>query len=78
MLKGLNEGRRDLTWQKWSYQVRSHHSFINKLQFSYVDGILQIGLRGETLNLHSLSGSSSVEWQEASRNQPLTWYKVKL
>ncbi|CAL9057186.1 beta-galactosidase 2-like isoform X1 [Musa acuminata AAA Group] len=55
MLKGLNEGRRDLTWQKWSYQI---------------------GLRGETLNLHSLSGSSSVEWQEASRNQPLTWYKA--
>ncbi|RZR96368.1 hypothetical protein BHM03_00025391 [Ensete ventricosum] len=54
-LNGLNEGRRDLTWQKWSYQI---------------------GLRGETLNLHTLSGSSSVEWQEASQNQPLTWYKA--
>ncbi|KAK4789818.1 hypothetical protein SAY86_017122 [Trapa natans] len=57
-LYGLNEGRRDLTWQKWSYKV---------------------GLKGEALGLHSLSGrSSSVEWVEGSlvaRKQPLTWYK---
>ncbi|ERM94020.1 beta-galactosidase [Amborella trichopoda] len=58
MLKGLNEGRRDLTWQKWSYKV---------------------GLTGETLNLHTLSGSSSVEWVKGSliaQKQPLTWYKA--
>ncbi|KAK7349245.1 hypothetical protein VNO77_06456 [Canavalia gladiata] len=57
-LTGLNEGRRDLTWQKWSYKV---------------------GLKGEALNLHSLSGSSSVEWLQGylvSRRQPLTWYKT--
>ncbi|WOK95772.1 beta-galactosidase 2 isoform X1 [Canna indica] len=54
-LNGLNEGRRDLTWQTWSYRI---------------------GMRGETLNLHTLSGSSSVEWQKASHNQPLTWYKA--
>ncbi|RZC00781.1 beta-galactosidase 1-like [Glycine soja] len=57
-LSGLNEGRRDLTWQKWSYKV---------------------GLKGEALNLHSLSGSSSVEWLQGflvSRRQPLTWYKT--
>lgn len=41
------------------------------------DGTLQIGLRGEILNLHTLTGTSSVEWQEASQNQPLIWYKVK-
>ncbi|KAJ9692055.1 hypothetical protein PVL29_011242 [Vitis rotundifolia] len=57
-LNGLNEGRRDLSWQKWSYKV---------------------GLKGEALSLHSLSGSSSVEWVEGSlmaRGQPLTWYKA--
>ncbi|KAL3511690.1 hypothetical protein ACH5RR_024407 [Cinchona calisaya] len=57
-LNGLNEGRRDLTWQKWSYKV---------------------GLKGEALSLHSLSGSSFVEWVEGSfvaQKQPLTWYKT--
>ncbi|GMI91772.1 beta galactosidase 1, beta-galactosidase 1 [Hibiscus trionum] len=57
-LNGLNEGRRDLSWQKWSYKI---------------------GLTGEALNLHSLSGSSSVEWAQGSfvsRRQPLTWYKT--
>ncbi|KAJ4768320.1 Beta-galactosidase [Rhynchospora pubera] len=54
-LDGLNEGKRDLTWQKWTYQV---------------------GLKGESLGLHSLTGSSSVEWGEASQKQPLTWYKA--
>ncbi|PQQ21373.1 hypothetical protein Pyn_17960 [Prunus yedoensis var. nudiflora] len=58
ILNGLNEGRRDLSWQKWSYKV---------------------GLKGEALSLHSLSGSSSVEWIQGSlvtRRQPLTWYKT--
>ncbi|KAB1218433.1 Beta-galactosidase 1 [Morella rubra] len=57
-LNGLNEGRRDLSWQKWSYKI---------------------GLKGEALSLHSLSGSSSVEWIQGSlvaRRQPLTWYKT--
>lgn len=36
----------------------------------------KIGLEGEALNLHSLSGSSLVKWGEASQNQPLTWYKA--
>ncbi|XP_019193365.1 PREDICTED: beta-galactosidase-like [Ipomoea nil] len=57
-LSGLNEGSRDLTWQKWSYKI---------------------GLEGEALNLHSLSGISSVEWVQGSfvsQKQPLTWYKT--
>ncbi|XP_050285611.1 beta-galactosidase 1 [Quercus robur] len=57
-LSGLNEGRRDLSWQKWSYKI---------------------GLKGEDLSLHSLSGSSSVEWIEGylvAQRQPLTWYKT--
>jgi hypothetical protein len=59
-LNGLNEGRRDLTWQKWSYKV---------------------GLKGEALSLHSLSGSSSVDWLQGylvSRKQLLTWFKVSI
>ncbi|XP_068647929.1 beta-galactosidase-like isoform X1 [Aristolochia californica] len=57
-LNGLNKGRRDLSWQKWSYKV---------------------GLKGEALQLHSLTGSSSVEWVQGSlvaQRQPLTWYKT--
>ncbi|KAK2653720.1 hypothetical protein Ddye_013576 [Dipteronia dyeriana] len=57
-LSGLNEGRRDLSWQKWSYKI---------------------GLEGEKLNLHTLSGSSSVEWEQGSlvsTRQPLTWFKT--
>ncbi|KAJ8527999.1 hypothetical protein K7X08_015450 [Anisodus acutangulus] len=57
-LSGLNEGKRDLTKQRWSYKV---------------------GLKGESLSLHSLSGSSSVEWVQGSlvaQKQPLTWYKA--
>ncbi|KAK6139615.1 hypothetical protein DH2020_026639 [Rehmannia glutinosa] len=57
-LKGLNEGTRDLTKQRWSYKA---------------------GLKGESLNLDTISGSSSVEWVEGSllaQKQPLTWYKT--
>lgn len=39
----------------------------------------QVGLKGEALSLHSLSGSPSVEWVEGSlvaQKQPLSWYKV--
>lgn len=57
-LKGLNEGTRDLSKQKWSYKI---------------------GLKGESLNLHTTSGSSSVKWTQGSflsKKQPLTWYKT--
>ena len=36
-----------------------------------------MGLTGEALELHSLSGSSSVEWADIYPNQSLTWYKVR-
>nr|AAK40304.1 beta-galactosidase [Capsicum annuum] len=39
----------------------------------------KVGLKGESLSLHTLSGSSSVEWVQGSlvaRTQPLTWYKA--
>lgn len=40
----------------------------------------QVGLKGEALSLHSLTGSSSVDWIQGSlvtRKQPLTWFKVR-
>lgn len=36
-------------------------------------------MKGEALSLHTVKGSSSVEWVEGSllaQKQPLTWYKV--
>ncbi|XP_051152591.1 beta-galactosidase-like isoform X2 [Andrographis paniculata] len=58
MLRGLNEGTRDLSKGRWSYKV---------------------GLKGETLGLNTITGSSSVEWTQGSflsQNRPLTWYKT--
>ncbi|ONM39549.1 Beta-galactosidase 1 [Zea mays] len=37
---------------------------------------LPVGLKGEALSLHSLSGSSSVEWGEPVQKQPLSWFKA--
>ncbi|KAL5057474.1 hypothetical protein RYX36_029078 [Vicia faba] len=57
-LKGLNEGARDLSKQKWSYKT---------------------GLKGESLNLHTATGSSAVKWSQGSflsKKQTLTWYKL--
>ncbi|WJX09272.1 Beta-galactosidase 5 [Trifolium repens] len=59
LLHGLDRGQKDLTGQKWSYQV---------------------GLKGETMNLVSPNGVSSVDWVRtslASQNQPqLKWHKA--
>ncbi|CAO2037710.1 unnamed protein product [Urochloa humidicola] len=54
-LSGLNEGKRDLSYQKWTYQV---------------------GLKGESLGLHTVTGSSAVEWAGPGGMQPLTWHKA--
>ncbi|KAK6151943.1 hypothetical protein DH2020_014578 [Rehmannia glutinosa] len=46
---------------------------LTKQSWSYKDG-----LKGESLNLNTATGSSSVEWIEGSllaQKQPLTWYK---
>ncbi|KAJ0591245.1 putative beta-galactosidase [Helianthus annuus] len=59
VLHGVGRGSRDITHQKWSYQV---------------------GLKGESKNLASPTGVSSVDWIESSllglTNRPLTWYKA--
>ncbi|XP_078432092.1 beta-galactosidase-like [Wolffia australiana] len=55
VLNGLAQGKRDLSWQKWTYSI---------------------GLKGEHLGLHSLSGISTVEWAGVNPRQPLTWYKA--
>ncbi|KAF7837990.1 beta-galactosidase-like isoform X1 [Senna tora] len=70
-LKGLNEGTRDLSRQKWSYKVCYLCSvcFVARM----------VGLKGESLSLHTESGTSSVEWVQGSLlayKQPLTWYKT--
>ncbi|MFS7991297.1 putative beta-galactosidase [Helianthus anomalus] len=47
---------------------------LTKQQWSY-----KVGLKGERLSLHTLDGSSSVEWLQGSfvaQKQPLTWYKT--
>ncbi|XVE97989.1 hypothetical protein REPUB_Repub03eG0066600 [Reevesia pubescens] len=47
---------------------------LSKWKWSY-----KIGLKGEALNLHTITGSSSVEWVEGSllvKKQPITWYKA--
>jgi len=51
-----------------------------KVKFN-IYAIGQVGLKGEALNLHTESGSSSVEWTRGSlvaKKQPLTWYKVRI
>lgn len=40
----------------------------------------QIGTKGEALSIHTVTGSSTVEWKQGSlvaTKQPLTWYKVR-
>lgn len=47
---------------------------LTKQKWSY-----KVGLKGESLSLHTLDGSSSVEWLQGAlvaQKQPLTWYKT--
>lgn len=57
LLHGIDHGHRDLSWQKWFYQV---------------------GLKGESLNLASPDGVSSVDWIQGSlaaqTQRPLRWH----
>ncbi|XP_072989067.1 beta-galactosidase 5-like [Typha latifolia] len=59
VLHGMDAGKQDLTWGKWSYQA---------------------GLKGESMNLNSVEGSTSVEWMKGSLvvqdQQPLTWFRA--
>nr|QSM07469.1 beta-galactosidase 3 [Ipomoea batatas] len=59
-LHGLDQGKLDLSWARWTYQV---------------------GLKGETMNLVSTDGTSSVDWMQGSliaqKQQPLTWHKAR-
>lgn len=57
-LSGFKDGTRDLSLQRWSYQI---------------------GLKGESMNLHT-SGDNTVEWMKGvavPQAQPLTWYKAE-
>lgn len=41
----------------------------------------KVGLKGEALSLHTVNGSSSVEWVQKpylAKKPPLTWYKVSI
>jgi len=62
------------------FSFHQHPSFFPRYPkyFCNADVSMQIGLKGEALNLHSLGGISSIEWGEASKDQPLTWYKVRI
>lgn len=83
VLHGLDKGQRDLSWQKWSYQVPI---LISCSCFGLLDVLTttlnvfaQVGLRGEAMNLAS-NAISAAEWVGGSliarQRQPLTWYKV--
>ncbi|KAF6176349.1 hypothetical protein GIB67_011138 [Kingdonia uniflora] len=43
--------------------------------------LIQVGIKGEAMNIVSPNGISFVEWTQAplfaQKQQPLTWYKVK-
>lgn len=84
-LNGLDNGKKDLTWQKWSYQVRQ--LFPLPLHFEYFSCAfilccdIQVGLKGEAANLVTPEGAASVDWVRGSlavqHVQPLTWFKVR-
>lgn len=50
------------------------------MQSNYDCHVKQVGLKGESMQLVTPSGLSSVEWMRGSlaaqRQQPLTWHKV--
>ena len=86
VLKALTVDQRplSLTWAKnrtqkakWSVIVLFFwQCSVLALTVSYVHK--QVGMKGEQLGLHTVSGSSAVEWQasKVAQKQSLTWYKV--
>lgn len=84
VLHGLDKGPRDLSWQKWSYQVLvliSYSCFgILEVLTTTLNVFAQVGLRGEAMNLGSPNAISAADWVGGSliarQQQPLTWYKV--
>lgn len=89
LLHGLDHGTKDLSWQKWSYKVGDGmfcftlHFYFGRLimhKFVLNTTVLQIGMKGEAMELSSPTKASSVDWLKGStvaiKPQPLTWYKV--
>lgn len=86
-ISGLNEGKKDLTWQKWNYQVKilkyvsiGWAGFPIRLIQSNTFYCQQVGLKGEVMNLVSPTEAAPIDWIKGSLSQgqrPLTWYKVK-
>ncbi|KAL0333780.1 UNVERIFIED_CONTAM: Beta-galactosidase [Sesamum angustifolium] len=94
-IKGLNEGTRDLTKQSWSYKnVGVHYETWNvgvlgpvtldglnegKRDLTKQNWSFKVGLIGERLKLHTVTGSSAAQWAQGSQlslKQPITWYKT--
>ncbi|KAI3989186.1 hypothetical protein MKX01_033222 [Papaver californicum] len=52
----------------------------DKIDLTWAKWFYQVGLKGETMNLRSVHGVSSVDWIRGSlvaeKQQPLTWYKA--
>ncbi|KAK8940025.1 hypothetical protein KSP40_PGU012345 [Platanthera guangdongensis] len=47
-----------------------------KRDISHQQWIYQVGVEGEHIGLHSVDGSSLVEWGDVFPKQPLTWFKT--
>lgn len=89
-LHGLDQGKLDLSWAKWTYQVLTLFICFTSTRLDIYEVTvsisflpilaLQVGLKGEAMNVISPDGISSVDWLQGSliaqRQQPLTWHKV--
>lgn len=76
---GTCHGRNGLIRYAFAFYFAFSYCPVTFERFIELHTLIQVGLKGEALSLHSLSGSSSVEWIQGSlvtRRQPLTWYKV--
>ncbi|KVI05891.1 Galactose-binding domain-like protein [Cynara cardunculus var. scolymus] len=86
LLEQLNVTRdaSDYLWYMTDVEIDPNEGFLRSGEQPTLTALsaghaLHVGLKGEILSLHSLSGSSSVEWVQGSlvaQRQPLTWYKA--